>query len=59
MEFFQPLYPHETIGRLINQLKNLQGNLGDFKDLSVQQESLQQYVRNVVQNWILPRLSAD
>ena len=59
MEFFQSLYPHETIGRLINQLKNLQANLGDFKDLSVQQESLQQYVRNVVPNWILPRLSAD
>ncbi len=40
LEFFASLFPKKEITRLIKQLKGLQENLGDFTDLSVQQESL-------------------
>ena len=40
MEFFASLFPKKKMNRLIRQLKNLQDNLGDFNDLSVQQEYL-------------------
>ncbi len=40
MEFFASLFPRKKMGRLIKQLKKLQDNLGDFNDLSVQQEYL-------------------
>jgi CHAD domain-containing protein len=40
IEFFSSLFPTENIGQLISQLKQLQDNLGDFNDLSVQQEYL-------------------
>jgi len=40
MEFFTSLFPRKKITRLIKQLKKLQDNLGDFNDLSVQQEYL-------------------
>jgi CHAD domain-containing protein len=40
LEFFASLFPKKEITRLIKQLKQLQENLGDFTDLSVQQESL-------------------
>ena len=33
--------------QLIGQLKNLQDNLGDFNDLSVQQEMLAEYLTRV------------
>ena len=42
MEFFASLFPEKKMARLIKQLKNLQDNLGDFNDLSVQQEYLMQ-----------------
>ena len=40
IEFFASLFPADKIGQLIDQLKQLQDNLGDFNDLSVQQEYL-------------------
>jgi len=40
MEFFASLFPRKKMNRLIKQLKKLQDNLGDFNDLSVQQEYL-------------------
>jgi CHAD domain-containing protein len=44
LEFFSSLYPQGEMKKLISQLKGLQNNLGDFNDLSVQQEMLQQYL---------------
>ena len=35
MEFFQSLYPAKKIKELINALKELQDNLGDFNDYHV------------------------
>ncbi len=40
MEFFASLFPRKQLGRLNKQLKKLQDNLGEFNDLSVQQEYL-------------------
>jgi CHAD domain-containing protein len=40
MEFFSSLYAPEKIGVLIEQLKKLQDNLGDFNDLCIQVEYL-------------------
>lgn len=40
MEFFSSLFKRKKITRLIKQLKQLQDNLGDFNDLSVQKEYL-------------------
>lgn len=40
MEFFATLFPKKKMNKLIRQLKNLQDNLGEFNDLSVQQEYL-------------------
>jgi CHAD domain-containing protein len=40
LEFFAPLFPAKTIGALIGKLKKLQTVLGDFNDLSVQQDFL-------------------
>jgi hypothetical protein len=40
MEFFASLFHPETMTTLIEQLKGLQDNLGDFNDLRVQEEYL-------------------
>ena len=40
IEFFQSLYDADQVNRLIDALKRLQDNLGDFNDLHVQKESL-------------------
>ncbi|WP_319407959.1 CHAD domain-containing protein [uncultured Desulfosarcina sp.] len=40
LEFFSSLFPEEAMAALIKQLKQLQDNLGDFNDLSVQQDFL-------------------
>lgn len=40
MEFFSSLFPRKKINVLIEQLKKLQGNLGDFNDLCVQEDYL-------------------
>jgi CHAD domain-containing protein len=40
LEFFASLFPPKKVSRLIKQLKRLQDNLGEFSDLTVQQEYL-------------------
>jgi CHAD domain-containing protein len=40
LEFFASLFPRKKISRMIKQLKRLQDNLGEFSDLTVQQEFL-------------------
>jgi len=40
MEFFSSLFPRKKINILIEQLKKLQDNLGDFNDLCVQEDYL-------------------
>lgn len=48
LEFFASLFPEKEMAILIKQLKKLQDNLGDFNDLSVQQEKLKAYSENLV-----------
>ncbi len=47
LEFFASLYDREQMKQLIRQLKILQNNLGDFNDLSVQQEMLAGYLSQI------------
>ncbi|WP_319523789.1 CHAD domain-containing protein [uncultured Desulfosarcina sp.] len=47
LEFFTSLFPEDQMKILIKQLKQLQENLGDFNDLSVQQEFLTDYLQGV------------
>ena len=44
IEFFQHLYPDNKMKKLINNLKDLQDNLGEYQDLQVQQNSLLQFI---------------
>ncbi|MGD9309605.1 MAG: CHAD domain-containing protein [Desulfosarcina sp.] len=46
LEFFSSLFPKDQMKLLIKQLKQLQENLGDFNDLSVQQAFLVQYLQS-------------
>jgi len=46
LEFFLSLFPQEEMAKLIKQFKRLQDNLGDFNDLSVQQENLINFMEN-------------
>ena len=43
LELFRSLYPAKAIKGSIKALKNLQDNLGDFNDFEVQQDTLQQF----------------
>ena len=43
-EFFQSFYPANKMQLLIENLKVLQDNLGEFQDLEVQQESLKRFI---------------
>ena len=36
LEFFSSIFPHKSIAPVVRQLKELQDNLGDFVDFSVQ-----------------------
>lgn len=47
LEFFASLYDLSTMKKLIGRLKKLQNNLGDFNDLSVQQEMLTEYLNTL------------
>ena len=40
LEFFRSLYPAKDVAKLVDALRQLQDNLGDFNDLQVQQTSL-------------------
>ena len=50
LEFFASLFPKDKMDKLIGYMKKLQDNLGDFNDLSVQQQELMAYL-----NEVLPR----
>jgi CHAD domain-containing protein len=45
MEFFQSLYPAREIRELIQALKGLQDNLGDYNDLDVHAKILKKYIK--------------
>lgn len=47
LEFFTSLFPKDQMKLLIKQLKQLQENLGDFNDLSVQQEFLIHHLQRI------------
>jgi CHAD domain-containing protein len=44
LEFFVSLFPVADISGLVKQLKKLQDNLGEFNDLSVQQDELEHWL---------------
>jgi len=46
MEFFQSLYPARRIRELIQALKGLQDNLGEFNDLYVHMHILKKYIKH-------------
>lgn len=48
LEFFRSLYPERELASLINALKSLQDNLGDFNDLEVQQATLRQFAQTMM-----------
>jgi CHAD domain-containing protein len=47
LELFQNIYPKGEIKKLIRALKQLQDNLGDFNDLQVQSDVLQQFSKEI------------
>ncbi len=48
LEFFASLFPKDKMNKLIGYMKKLQDNLGDFNDLSVQQQELMAYLNEVL-----------
>lgn len=46
LEFFQSYYPQDRMSELITHLKGFQDNLGEFNDLSIQQDDLRAYLRS-------------
>lgn len=54
MEFFRSLFPARPISRLIKELKQLQDCLGDFNDVSVQQEQLLRCAEQMLEQEIAP-----
>jgi len=48
LEFFAPLFPEDESKSLIIALKQLQDNLGNFNDYSVQQRFLRQVLNNTI-----------
>jgi CHAD domain-containing protein len=49
LEFFTSLFPENEMKKLVKQLKELQENLGDFNDLSVQQKFLANHLGQLTQ----------
>lgn len=45
LEFFTTLFPEEEMAGLIRHFKKLQDNLGEFNDLSLQQQYLKDYLQ--------------
>ena len=48
LEFFASLFPKDKMDKLIGYMKKLQDNLGNFNDLSVQQQELLTYLNEVL-----------
>lgn len=49
LEFFRSLYEPAEMRQLIKALQTLQGNLGNFNDCEVQQATLKQFARNMLE----------
>jgi len=47
LEFFRSLYPRKEVAKLVDALRQLQDNLGDFNDLQVQQSSLHSFAQEM------------
>jgi CHAD domain-containing protein len=47
LEFFSSLFPKKQMKKLIKRLKQLQDNLGEFNDLSIQQDFLIDYLNSI------------
>ncbi|MGP8323572.1 MAG: CHAD domain-containing protein [Methanosarcinaceae archaeon] len=47
MEFFASIFPVDEIALLTKQLKRFQDNLGEFNDLSMQQDTLKEYLDTI------------
>ncbi len=47
LELFQGIYPQRDVKKIIRALKQLQDNLGDFNDLQVQSDVLQQFSKEI------------
>ncbi len=45
LEFFSSIFPHKSVAPVVRQLKDLQENLGDFVDFSVQLHSLRERLK--------------
>ncbi len=58
LEFFSSLFPAEEIRLIVDHLKSLQDNLGDFNDLSVQQADLKSYLKTLPANGTHPETFA-
>jgi CHAD domain-containing protein len=54
IEFFASLFPPRSVSTLVNQLKMLQDNLGEFNDLIVQQN----YLLNISEQLPLPDIGS-
>ena len=52
MEFFRSLFDADRIGRLIQELKRLQDNLGDFNDFEVQRASLRSFADDLRRGYV-------
>lgn len=52
VEFFHDYYPDKQIKKLVKTLKQLQQNLGDFQDLSVQLEQLKGFAEQMRQEGV-------
>jgi CHAD domain-containing protein len=50
LEFFRSLFPAKKIDELIKHLKDLQDNLGEFNDLTIQQKNLGAYLERSESN---------
>ena len=48
LEFFRSLYPEDEMSRLIEALKDLQDNLGDFNDFAVHKGMLEDFARDLM-----------
>jgi CHAD domain-containing protein len=53
MEFFQSLFPAQKIRQLIEELKDLQDNLGEFQDLEVQTHTLREYGEQMTRDGLM------
>lgn len=52
LEFFQHLYPRKEMKELIQQLKILQDNLGEFQDMDVQSHDLHRFAKMMAEQGV-------